>query len=71
MRYNDMCNQKEPHEANQIKVYCFCCQSRCSGSTRKLMPGSMFMVTIADVHGLLDEVGVVAAQASPMMNGPC
>lgn len=35
-----------------------------------VMPGAMLSLTVSDVHGLLDEVGTVAAQASPMMNGP-
>ncbi|MDF7825116.1 hypothetical protein P4B35_13920 [Pontiellaceae bacterium B12227] len=35
-----------------------------------VMDEAMLSVTVSDFHGLMDEVGGVAAQVSPMMNGP-
>lgn len=34
-----------------------------------VIPEIMLSVTVPDLHGFIDEVSVVAAQASPMMNG--
>jgi len=34
-----------------------------------VLPEAMLSVTVSDLHGLLDGVGSVAAQVSPMMNG--
>lgn len=34
-----------------------------------VMPDAMLSITASDVHGLIDGVGSVAAQISPMMNG--
>ncbi|VGO20631.1 hypothetical protein [Pontiella sulfatireligans] len=34
-----------------------------------VMPEAMLSVTVSDLHGLIDGVGSIAAQASPMMNG--
>ncbi|VGO13797.1 hypothetical protein PDESU_02354 [Pontiella desulfatans] len=34
-----------------------------------IMPEAMLSVTVSDVHGFIDEFGLVAAQSSPMMNG--
>lgn len=34
-----------------------------------VMPEAMLSVTASDLHGLIDGIGSVAAQASPMMNG--
>ncbi len=34
-----------------------------------VMSEAMLSITVSDLHGLIDEVGLVAAQVSPMMNG--
>ncbi len=34
-----------------------------------VMPEAMLSITVSDLHGLIDGVGSVAAQVSPMMNG--
>ena len=34
-----------------------------------VMEDAMLSVTVSDFHGLMDEVGGVAAQISPMLNG--
>ncbi|MEE9368161.1 MAG: hypothetical protein V3V05_04770 [Pontiella sp.] len=34
-----------------------------------VMPEAMLSVTVSDLHGLIDEVGIIASQVSPMMNG--
>lgn len=36
----------------------------------QIMEEAMISITVSDLHGFLDEVGLVAAQISPMMNGP-
>ncbi|MDF7800878.1 hypothetical protein P4C99_15490 [Pontiellaceae bacterium B1224] len=36
----------------------------------QIMEEAMISITVSDLHGFLDEVGNVAAQISPMMNGP-
>ena len=34
-----------------------------------MLDEAMLSITVSDMHGLLDEIGLVAAQVSPMMNG--
>ena len=35
-----------------------------------VIPEIMLSITVPDLHGFIDEASAVAAQASPMMNGP-
>lgn len=34
-----------------------------------ILPEAMLSITVSDLHGLIDEIGPVAVQVSPMMNG--
>jgi hypothetical protein len=76
-RYEGVSNQEKEmnwmKKKSLIAVVCMTTASVLQAATLvekpAVLPEAMLSITASDVHGLLDGVGVIAAQASPMMNG--